>query len=91
MQAVSEGGTPRSGDGAMGDGERAQLERRISALAEAHGGMVPAHVAASMKAHHHLRPPAGRHGMLAMGSTLVLVNERRDSVEVRTSKYFQDF
>lgn len=63
----------------MTESERAFLERRVAQLAEEHGGMVPARVAASMEAHHHLHPPQGKHGMIAMGSTLVLMNKRRDS------------
>jgi len=81
IQAASHPPTPGGtiATGGMTEGERAFLERRVAQLAEEHGGMVPARVAASMEAHHHLHPPTGRHGMIAMGSTLVLMNKRRDS------------
>lgn len=72
---------PTGATGVMSDQERALLERRVAQLAEQRGGLVPARVAASLEAHHHLHPPHGKHGMMAMGSTLVLVNERRDSVD----------
>ena len=80
--AGSQSETPRdSGPEGMTDSERAMLERRVAQLAEERGGMVPARVAASMEAHHYLHPPHGKHGMMAMGSTLVLMNDRRDSVD----------
>lgn len=58
------------------------LERRLAKLAEEHNGVIPPRVTASMEAHHHIRPPHGQHGMMAMGSTLVLVNDDRDSIDV---------
>lgn len=67
--------------GMMSDAERALLERLVAQLAERHGGRVPAQVAASQQAHHHLHVPHGRHGMFPMGSTLVMVDEHRGSVE----------
>lgn len=81
--AGSQAETPSRGNGAEGmtDSERALLERRVAQLAEERGGMVPARVAASMEAHHYLHPPHGKHGMMAMGSTLVLMNDRRDSID----------
>jgi sugar phosphate permease len=84
------GGISSSADG-MSDSERALLERRVAQLAEERGGMVPARVAASMEAHHYLHPPKGKHGMMAMGSTLVIMNEKRDSVEGSEDEdYFDD-
>lgn len=71
----------------MSPSERATLERRVAQLAEQHNGMVPARVTQSMEAHHHLHPPTGKHGLLAMGSTLVLVNDRRESVEVSVTNH----
>ncbi|KAH7623698.1 putative glycerol-3-phosphate transporter 4 [Nannochloris sp. 'desiccata'] len=97
-------GTPGGGERSMGgggiavpspdgmsDSERALLERKVAQLAEERGGMVPARVAASMEAHHYLHPPKGRHGMMAMGSTLVIMNEKRDSVEgSEDEEYYED-
>ena len=83
---VSSGASP---DG-MSDSERALLERRVAQLAEERGGMVPARVAASMEAHHYLHPPHGRHGMMAMGSTLVIMNEKRESVEGSEDEDYYD-
>lgn len=65
--------------------DREYMERRLALLAREHGGMVPARVAASMEAHHHLHPPTGQHGLLAMGSTLVMMDTDRDSIEVGLS------
>lgn len=83
------GGIISSPDG-MTDSERALLERRVAQLAEERGGMVPARVAASMEAHHYLHPPKGRHGMMAMGSTLVIMNEKRESVEGSEDEDYYD-
>lgn len=62
--------------------ERVYMERRLALLAQQHGGMVPSHIAESMEAHHHVHPPTGRHGLLAMGSTLVMMDADRDSIDV---------
>lgn len=78
LSSEREGGRER---GMMPDAERALLERRVAQLAERHGGLVPAQVAASLQAHHHLHVPHGRHGMFPMGSTLVMVDGHRGSVE----------
>ncbi len=88
-RAAGGGGGVTSPDG-MSDSERALLERRVAQLAEERGGMVPARVAASMEAHHYLHPPKGRHGMMAMGSTLVIMNEKRDSVEGSEDEDYYD-
>jgi hypothetical protein len=74
------GGNGGNGNGsALSAGERATLERRVSALAEARGGTLPARLAALAEAHHGVRPPRGAHGLLALGSTLVKMEPRRDS------------
>jgi hypothetical protein len=79
--AASEAGTPRGDDNQLSASDKELLERRLAHIAETHDGMVPSQVAASMEAHHHIRRP--QHGMVAMGSTLVMVNDDRDSIDVR--------
>lgn len=79
--AVSESGTPRGDGNQISASDKELLERRLAHIAETHHGMVPSQVAASMEAHHHIRRP--QHGMVAMGSTLVMVNDDRDSIDVR--------
>jgi hypothetical protein len=83
VQAPSVAVTP-SGTvvGGLTPADERYLERRVAAIAEEHDGMVPARVAHSMEAHHHVHVPAGQHGMLAIGSTLVMMDDRRDSVYV---------
>lgn len=78
--AASEAGTPQRGQ-PLSSEDKALLERRLAIIAESRDGIVPSQVTASMKAHHHIRRP--QHGMIAMGSTLVMVNDDRDSVDVR--------
>eukprot|EP00889_Picochlorum_renovo_P002464 jgi/Picre1/29494/NNA_004880.t1 len=77
--AASEAGTPRGDDNQLSASDKELLERRLAHIAETHDGMVPSQVAASMEAHHHIRRP--QHGMVAMGSTLVMVNDDRDSID----------
>lgn len=79
--AASEAGTPQRVGQPLSSEDKALLERRLAIIAESRDGVLPSQVAASMKAHHHIRRP--QHGMIAMGSTLVMVNDDRDSVDVR--------
>ena len=80
--AASEVGTPRHPEGSsqhLSIGDKNKLERRLAIIAETHDGMVPSQVTQSMEAHHHIRRPG--HGMIAMGSTLVVMNDDRDSID----------
>ena len=80
--AVSEASTPHSSRQSMGPfstENKAMLERKLAIIAETHDGRVPDQLVQSLQAHHHLRRP--QHGMLAMGSTLVAINDDRDSVD----------
>ncbi|KAL4457256.1 hypothetical protein ABPG75_012121 [Micractinium tetrahymenae] len=84
----SEGGseplTPRSEASdvsAMSAEARAYLERHLANIARGRGGLVPAHVQAQLDKHHTIHGGHGKHGLWGMGSTLVLQNKRRDSVE----------
>lgn len=81
MQAPSVATTPREGEEGLTSEEKTLLERRLARLAEEHDGFVPSRVSASMEAHHHIRPPHGKHGMMAMGSTLVMLSDERDSID----------
>ncbi|KAL6780975.1 GPT3 [Auxenochlorella protothecoides x Auxenochlorella symbiontica] len=82
--AASEVDTPRSEasfGSDLGDDARDYLQRHLSVMADRQrGGLVPAHVAAKLAAHHTVRP-APRHGMFGMGSTLVLVDQAREAAE----------
>lgn len=80
--AASEAGTPQRVGQPLSSEDKALLERRLAIIAESRDGTVPLQVTASMKAHHHIRRP--QHGMFAMGSTLVMVNDDRDSIDVRS-------
>lgn len=67
----------------LGEEARDYLQRHLTAMADrqrAGGGLVPAHVAAKMAAHHSVRPAPG-HGMFGMGSTLVLVEPEKRAGE----------
>lgn len=88
--AASEVGTPQRLGQPLSSEDKALLERRLAIIAESRDGVVPSQVTASMKAHHHIRRP--KHGMIAMGSTLVTVNDDRDSIDVRllTSTHVND-
>lgn len=81
---ASEVGTPRSEASAMSgmsEDARAYLERHLARLAGRGGGLVPAHIAANMAEHHTIHGGHGKHGLWGIGSTLVLANERRDSID----------
>lgn len=83
-QAGSEPLTPRSEASdvsAMSAEARAYLERHLANIARGRGGLVPAHVQAQLAEHHTIHGGHGKHGVWGMGSTLVLHNKRRDSVE----------
>lgn len=60
---------------------QAYLERHLAIVARGRGGLVPAHVQKQLDKHHTIHGGHGKHGLWGMGSTLVLHNKRRDSVE----------
>lgn len=83
-EAGSEPLTPRSEASdvsGMSAEARAYLERHLANIARGRGGLVPAHVQAQLDKHHGIHGGHGKHGVWGMGSTLVLHNKRRDSVE----------
>jgi len=80
--AVSEASTPHSSrhsGNPFGTEDKARLERKLAIIAEHHAGRVPDQMMQSMQAHHHIRRPG--HGVIAMGSTLVALNDDRSDDE----------
>lgn len=76
--APSEVGTPGSVRSDMSDisvDTRDMLEQRLSRLAQSNSALIPARVSAILAEHHSVHPPHGRHGLLSMGSTLVLMDD----------------
>ena len=84
--AASQAATPQDTGNELSSEDKSLLERRLARMAEEHNGMLPQSFSANMEAHHHIRPPHGQHGMMAMGSTLVLVNDDRDSIDGSSSE-----
>jgi OPA family glycerol-3-phosphate transporter-like MFS transporter 1/2 len=78
--AMSEASTPsRHSTDPFSSENRNLLERKLAIIAENHDGQVPDQITQSMQAHHHIRRP--KHGMIAMGSTLVAINDDRESID----------